>query len=79
MNLMLGAVLTTVSLTVPVVAAIAVLTGRNIILGLSLPNILLLAATLILCQTSLAGGRTNAHSGSAHLIVFAVYVMLIFS
>jgi Ca2+/H+ antiporter len=48
-------------------------------LGLSVPNILLLTATLLLCQTSLTGGKTNAHSGSAHLILFAVYVMLIFS
>jgi Ca2+:H+ antiporter len=79
MNLMLGAVLTTISLTVPVVVSIAILSGQNIILGLSAPNILLLVATLLLCQTSLTGGKTNAHSGSAHLIIFAMYVMLIFS
>jgi len=40
---------------------------------------LLLIATLLLCRTSLGGGKTNAHSGSAHLIIFAMYVMLIFS
>ncbi len=79
MNLLLGAVLATISLTVPLVVGIAVLTGQNIILGLPLPNILLLFTTLILCQTSLTGGRTNAHSGSAHLIIFVMYVMLIFN
>jgi Ca2+:H+ antiporter len=78
MNLMLGAVLTTISLTVPVVVSIAALSGQDITLGLSVPNILLLIATLLLCQTSLTGGKTNAHSGSAHLIIFAVYIMLIF-
>ena len=79
MNLLLGAVLTTISLTVPSVVLIASLTGQEVTLGLSLPNILLLLATLMVCQISLTGGRTNAHSGSAHLIIFAMYVMLIFS
>lgn len=78
MNLLLGAVLSTISLTVPVVVAIAALTGQDLILGLDPANILLLVATLMLCQVSLTGGLTNAHSGSAHLIIFMIYIMLIF-
>lgn len=79
MNLLLGAVLATISLTVPVVVCIAVLTGQEVLLGLSPPNILLLLATLMVCQVSLTGGRTNAHSGAAHLIIFAMYMTLIFN
>ena len=78
MNLLLGSVLATISLTVPAVALIATLTGQRLVLGLDLPSILVLAATLIVCQTSLTGGRTNAHSGAAHIVLFLVYVMLLF-
>lgn len=78
MNLFLGSVLATISLTVPVVTLIAVLTGQPLVLGLDWPNVLLLAATLFVCQTSLTDGETNAHSGAAHIVLFAVYVALLF-
>ncbi len=79
MNLLLGSVLATISLTVPVVAAVASLTGQPLLLGLDVPSILLLVATFMVCQTSLTGGTTNAHSGAAHVALFLVYVMLLFS
>ena len=78
MNLLLGSVLATISLTVPTVVLIAALTGQNIQMALDLPNIILMATTLIVCQTSLAEGRTNAHSGASHILLFVIYVMLLF-
>lgn len=79
MNLLLGSVLATISLTVPVVVLIATLTGQELVLGLDAPNLLLMATTLVVCQTSLTGGKTNAHSGAAHVALFLAYLMLLFS
>ena len=78
MNLLLGSVLATISLTVPLVVIVAALTGQQLRLGLSVPDILLMLTTFLVCQTSLTGGETNAHSGSAHVILFIIYVMLLF-
>ena len=78
MNLFLGSVLATISVTVPAVAFISVLTGQQLVMGLEPPDILLMFATFMVCQASLTGGKTNAHSGAAHIALFAVYVMLLF-
>lgn len=78
MNLFLGSVLATISLTVPVVVVIAALTGQTLVFGLDWPNALLLGTTLAVCQASLSDGETNAHSGAAHVALFAVYVALLF-
>ena len=78
MNLLLGSVLATISLTVPTVLLIAALTGQETVMALESHDIILLLATFLVCQTSLVSGRTNAHSGMAHVIIFLVYVMLLF-
>ena len=78
MNLFLGSVLATISVTVPAVALISVVTGQPLVMGLEPPDILLMLATFLVCQTSLTGGKTNAHSGAAHVALFVAYVMLLF-
>ena len=78
MNLFLGSVLATISVTVPVVIVVAMLTGQTLEMGLAFPDILLLFATFLVCQTSLTGGETNMHSGVAHVVLFLVYLMLLF-
>ncbi|MDR0454939.1 MAG: hypothetical protein LBH05_09025 [Deferribacteraceae bacterium] len=78
MNLLLGSVVATISLTVPIIVLIAALTGRELVLGLDMPHIILLFGTLMLCQISLTSGKTNAHNGAAHLALFIVYLMLLF-
>lgn len=78
MNLLLGSVLATISLTIPLVALIVFLTNQELVLGLDLPSILLLMMTFMVCQASLTSGKTNAHSGTAHIILFIVYIMLLF-
>jgi len=77
MNLFFGSVLATISLTVPTVTLIALLTGQNLVLGLDPANIVVLVGVLMLCQTSFSTGRTNALNGAAHLALFAVYLMTI--
>lgn len=77
-NLLLGSVLASISLTVPAVLAIGLLTGRTVILGLAPVDAIMLVLTLVLSMLTFASGRTNALLGAVHLVLFLAYLMLIF-
>jgi len=79
MNLFFGSVLATISLTVPTVTLIAILTGNDLVFGLGAPEMVVMLASLVLCQISFSTGRTNVLNGSAHLALFAAYLMTIFA
>jgi len=79
MNLFFGSVLATISLTVPAVTLIAILTGNELIFGLGAPEMIVMLTSLVLCQLSFSTGRTNVLNGTAHLAVFAAYLMTIFA
>jgi Ca2+:H+ antiporter len=76
-NLMLGSALSTVSLTVPAVLAISLFTGHPIILGLDEENSVLLILTLLVSSLTFAGARTDMLKGAVHLLLFAVFIVLI--
>lgn len=78
MNIALGSATSTIGMTVPVVLAISLITGRTLELGLESLDIVLLALTLLLSVVSFATGRTNVLQGIVHLILFFSYVLLIF-
>jgi Ca2+:H+ antiporter len=78
-NLCLGAALSTIGLTVPAVLGIGLITGQQVILGLDLADVTLLALTLVLSTITFSGSRTTVLEGAVHLVVFFVYVVLIFS
>ncbi|WP_213994175.1 sodium-potassium/proton antiporter ChaA [Sodalis sp. dw_96] len=75
MNLFFGSVLATISLTVPTVTVIAILTDHPLAFGLDLSQIVVLATAMILCQISFSTGRTNVLNGTAHLALFGAYLM----
>jgi len=77
-NLLLGSVLASISLTIPAVLVIGLLTGRTVILGLAPVDLIMLLLTLILSTLTFASGRTNALLGAVHLLLFLAYLMLIF-
>ncbi len=79
MNLFFGSVLATISLTVPAVTLIAILTGNELIFSLGAPEMVVMLASLVLCQISFSTGRTNVLNGSAHLALFVAYLMTIFA
>ncbi len=78
-NMYFGSVLATISLTVPAVVIISLLTGNNIVLGLDMVDAMLLIGIFILCQATFASGRTNQVDGVAHLVIFGAYLMMILS
>jgi Ca2+:H+ antiporter len=78
-NVCLGSALATIGLTIPAVLAIGLLTGRDVHLGLTNVETVLLILTLFVSGLTFGGGRTSVLQGVVHLLLFAVYVMLIFS
>ncbi len=78
-NLCHGALVSTVGLTIPVVLVIGMLTGQTVVLAESPANLLLLGVTLLLSVTTFAAKRTTATHGAAHLVVFAAYLIALFS
>lgn len=78
-NLCLGAAASTLGLTVPAVLAIGLMTGQEVVLGLSPTNMVLLAMTLLLSTLTFTGTRTTMLEGAVHLGVFFVFIVLVFS
>jgi Ca2+:H+ antiporter len=77
-NIFLGSVLATISLTIPCMMVISHVTGRTLILGLQNSDLVLLPLTLAVSIVTFGSGKTNILQGAVHLLLFAAYVMLIF-
>jgi Ca2+:H+ antiporter len=77
-NLLLGSVLATISLTIPAILVIGFMTDRAIVLGLDAANMILLVLTLGVSTLTFASARTNVLLGVVHLLLFLAYLMLIF-
>lgn len=77
LNLALGSGLATLSLTIPVVGAVSVWLGQNLVLGLGAKEIVLLALTFAVSILTLGGGRTTVLHGAVHLVILAVFIYLL--
>lgn len=78
-NLSLGTVLATISLTAPAVLAIDLYTHHEVRLGLEGGNAALMLLTLVVSIVTFSSGRTNLLQGAVHLVLFIGYLVLIFS
>jgi Ca2+:H+ antiporter len=76
-NLALGSSLATIGLTIPAVALAAYALDKQLVLGLSVQDMVLLVLTLLLSMLTFGTGRTNILFGLVHLVVFAVFVFLV--
>jgi Ca2+:H+ antiporter len=78
LNLALGSSLATIGLTIPAVALTNIAIGKQIQIGISSRDTLLLALTLFLSVLTFGSGRTNILAGLVHLVVFATFIFLVF-
>jgi len=78
-NILLGSVLATIGLTIPAVVIIGFVAKRSITLGLEGANLPLLVLTLGVSVVTFGSGKTNVLQGCVHLLLFAVFLLLIFS
>ncbi len=77
-NVLLGSVLASIGLTIPLVIAITLLTGRRLVLGLAPAETVMLLLTLGTSILTYSLSRTNVLLGCVHLLLFAAYFMLMF-
>jgi len=78
MNICFGSALATISLTVPAVVTVSILTGKHVVLGLDPTELILLCLTLVLSLITFSGPKTNILQGAVHTVVFVIYLILIF-
>ncbi|WBL20265.1 calcium:proton antiporter [Citricoccus sp. NR2] len=78
-NLCHGALVSTVGLTIPAVLTIGLLTGQSVILGDDPTGLALFAVTLLLTLTSFAGKKVSALHGAAHVLLFLLYGITLFT
>jgi Ca2+:H+ antiporter len=77
-NIALGASLSTVILTVPVMEAIALFNGQPLTMAMTPVQSVMAMLTLIAAAINLNDGETNAIEGMTHFVLFATFVMLTF-
>ena len=77
-NLALGSSLATIGLTIPAVAVAAYALDKQLVLGLSNQDMVILLLTFMLSMLTFGTGRTNMLFGMVHMVVFAVFVFMVF-
>ena len=77
-NILLGSVLATISLTIPAVLIIGLFTGKTMVLGLGPVNSILLVLLMMVSTITFSNNRTNVLLGAVHLLIFTAYMMLMF-
>ena len=77
-NILLGSVLASIGLTIPLVIAVSLVTGRTLVLGVDAVGTVMLVLTLLTSILTFSLPRTNVLLGCVHLLLFGAYVMLMF-
>jgi Ca2+:H+ antiporter len=77
-NILLGSVLASIGLTIPLVITISLATHRPLVLGLHAVDTVMLLLTLITSILTFSLPRTNLLLGCVHLLLFGAYLMLMF-
>ena len=75
-NIALGASLSTVILTVPVMEALALYSGQPFQMAMTPVQTVIVFITLIVAAINLNDGETNAIEGMTHFVLFATFIML---
>jgi Ca2+:H+ antiporter len=77
-NILLGSVLASIGLTIPLVIAVSLVTGRALVLGVDAEGMVMLVLTLLTSILTFSLPRTNVLLGCVHLLLFGAYFMLMF-
>jgi len=75
-NIALGASLSTVILTVPLMEALALYTGQPFAMAMTPVQTMMVLVTLIVTAINLNDGQTNAIEGMTHFALFATFLAL---
>ncbi|RWU26292.1 calcium:proton antiporter [Pseudomonas alkylphenolica] len=75
-NIAMGASLSTVILTVPLMEAMALYTGQPFQMAMTPVQTVMISITLIVSAINLNDGETNAIEGMTHFVLFATFILL---
>ena len=75
-NIALGASLSTVILTVPLIEALGLFTGVPFEMAMTPIQTVMVLVTLVVTAINLNDGQTNAIEGMTHFVLFATFLML---
>lgn len=78
LNLALGSGAASIALTVPVVSVFAILTNRNLALGLDAKGAAFVLITFIVGGLTLGTGKASALKGIVHIVILFAYLALSF-
>lgn len=78
-NVCLGSALATLGLTIPAILTVGLIANTDIHLGLTGLETVLLVLTLGVAALTFGGVRTTVLQGLVHLLMFASYLVLVFS
>jgi Ca2+:H+ antiporter len=78
-NLALGSCAPAMGVIFPIILGVGVVTGKTVIMGAEPADVILLALTLVLSALTFTGTHTTLLEGIAHLAVFFMYIILMFS
>jgi len=77
-NILLGSVLATIGLTVPIMLVISSALGLDLVLGLNATDLLLLVLIFAVSIVTFSSGRTHLLQGAVHLLIFIAFLVLLF-
>ncbi len=77
-NLALGSSLATIGMTFPVVAVVALTLDKQLTLGVTASDTILLILTLLVSTLTFGTGRSNVLYGFIHLVIFITFLFLTF-
>jgi len=78
LNLALGSGAASIALTIPVVGAFVIVTGRPLVLGLEPKNLVFLVLTFLTAGLTLGRGSSTALQGLIHLVLLCAFLALSF-
>jgi Ca2+:H+ antiporter len=78
-NLALGSCAPAMGVIFPIILGVGVVTGKTVIMGAEPADVILLALTLVISALTFTGTHTTLLEGIAHLAIFFMYIILMFS
>jgi Ca2+:H+ antiporter len=76
LNLSLGSAMASIGLTIPAIAVVALVTDKQVVLGLAPAQLVLLALTVAVGILTVVPGRATRLQAGVHLVLFSIFILL---
>jgi len=77
-NISLGSTISTIALTIPAILLVCMIAHRDIVMGLTPMQSILIVTSIFVSLITTKTGETNALQGLVHFVLFVTYIFLIF-